>query len=105
MELMGGSADPVGALELRLECRRDDPDRGGTRTDPDFPLMSCPLSTLSWIISSSIFDISSTDLRRKSGWPFCGDNSAMGLTPVVGDTGPDAPARLDVLLLPLLLLR
>ena len=105
IELIGGRPVPVvGALELRLEWRLD-PVRGGTLTDPDFPLIRCPLSTLSWIISSSILDISSTDFLLKSGTPLRGESSPTGVIADVGDLGPATLSWFDVALLPEVLLR
>jgi hypothetical protein len=76
------------ALEVLRECRCED-DRDGTRADADRPLVNFPFSTLSRIISSSIFDISSTVFFFLSTG-FCGESSVIGLV-VKGDRGPFEP--------------
>src|SRR5207302_908242 len=74
-----GAAAPAAADDGRRECRRD----AATRTEPVLPLTRWPLSTLSWIISSSILDISSTLFRFFSAF-FCGESNVTGVTGVIG---------------------
>lgn len=78
---------PLPALEVRRDSRRAfDDEREGTRADALRVLASWPFSTLSWIISSSILDISSMVFFFLS-CGFCGERRVMGLA-VSGERGP-----------------
>lgn len=84
IELIIAFSGVMALCELdRRECRGALYNRGETRTDPVRPLTRWPLSTLSWIISSSMRDISSTDFRflstLRTGSPLLGASRAIGL--------------------------
>ena len=78
---------PLPALDVRRDSRFGlDDERDGTRTDELRVLANCPFSTLSWIISSSILDISSIVFFFLS-IGFVGERSVIGLA-ASGENGP-----------------